>query len=116
MSDSEWFGEAHTLTVHSVRLPDGLFDDGELDYDVEHPPSCRQEQYGEGERSYMEWACEFGWHEREGGLASNLRYSGTPVTAPGSYRAASWGRKYYVWDAGAYEYDGGIGLVLQDTP
>ena len=88
--DSEWYGEPHTLTVRSVRLPDGPFDDGDLgDYEIEHPPSCKQEQHGSGDHAYMVWACELGWWEAEDGLAGMLRYSGTPVTEPGTYRIQS---------------------------
>lgn len=47
-------------------------------------------------------------------LLQALIYSGTPVTGPGTYRIRSWGRKYYVWDAAAYEYDGGIALIGDD--
>jgi hypothetical protein len=111
MSDSEWYGEPHTLVVHSVRLPDGPFDDGEMECDLEHAPSCKEERWGEGERSYMAWTCDVAWHERESGLASTLRYSGTPITEPGTYRIQGWGRKYYVWDYGAYEHDGGVGVM-----
>jgi hypothetical protein len=39
-SDSEWYGEPHTLTVSSVRLPEDDLDDGELEYEITHPPSC----------------------------------------------------------------------------
>lgn len=112
MSDSEWYGEPHALTVHSVRLPDGPFDDGGLEYDLDHPPSCKQEEHGYGGGvTVTEYTCELAWHERDAGLAGPLRYSGTPITEPGSYRIQSWGRKYYVWDAAAYEHDGGVAVV-----
>ena len=111
MSDSEWEGEPHVLTVTSVTLPVGRWDDGELEYEIEHPPSCGEEEHASGGVTWLEPACELAWHEREGGLAGILRYSGTPVTEPGTYRIQSWGRKYYVWDAGAYEYDGGIAVM-----
>jgi hypothetical protein len=31
-----------------------------------------------------------------------------PITEPGTYLIRSWGRKCYVHDVGANEYDGGI--------
>ena len=115
MKDSEWAGEPHVLIVHSVTPPDGQFDAGELDYDIEHPPSCKQERHGGGDVTWMEWACELGWHEREGGLAFCLKYSGTPVTEPGTYRIQSWGRKYYVFDAATYEHDGSIAVIGEEA-
>ena len=90
--------------------PAGQFDDGELDYDIEHPPSCKEKQVGEGENSYMEWDCDVAWEELECGLASALRYSGTPITKPGTYRIQGWGRKTYYYGAG-YEFDGSIGVM-----
>lgn len=107
----EWHGEPHTLTVHSVTAPDGPFDDGDLDYEIGHPPGCKQETDGEGDHSFTYWTCDVAQNEHDCGLASSLRYSGTPITEPGTYRIQSWGRKYYVWEAGAYEYDGGVGLM-----
>lgn len=118
MSDSEWYGEPHTLTVHEVTPPAGEFDYGELDYDLEHPPSCTKSVYTyefatyDGESPTVEeWDCDLARHEAEGGLAFCLSYSGTPITEPGTYQIQSWGRKCYVWEAGAYEYDGGVGVV-----
>jgi len=35
VSDTEWYGQPHTLTVHSVRLPEGKSDDGDLGDDPE---------------------------------------------------------------------------------
>lgn len=107
----EWFGEPHSLTVHAVTPPASQFDDGDLDYEIAHPPSCTQEQYGEGDSARMAWACDLAWQELDGGLASALHYSGTPITEPGTYQIQSWGRKYYVWEAGAYEYDAGISVI-----
>lgn len=113
--DSEWFGDPHTLIVHSVTPPDGPLDDGELDYDLEHPPSCKQATDGEGENSYTYWTCDVAQDESNCGLASSLRYSGTPVTEPGTYRIQAWGRKIPVWDAiGGCEYDGGVGVISDE--
>lgn len=109
-SAREWHGETHTLIVRSVRPPDGPLDDGELDYDIEHPPTCRQEEVGEGEHAYMAWTCDVAGHAGEG-LEFSLSYSGTPVTEPGTYQIQGWGRKIYVPDYGADEYDGGVGIV-----
>jgi hypothetical protein len=113
---SEWAGEAHVLTVHSVRLPDGPFDDGGLEYDIKHPESCTEEGRDYSGVTVMEWACELAFYEREAGLASALRYSGCPIAEPGIYRIQSWGRKYYVWDYGAYEYDAGIAVMPDEEP
>jgi hypothetical protein len=109
---SEWEGEPHTLIVRSVRPPDGPLDSGDLtDYEIQHAPGCKQEQHGEGDHAYMDWACDVAWYQREGDMAFCLSYSGTPVTEPGTYQIQDWGRKYYVHDYGAYEYDGGVGVV-----
>lgn len=113
---SEWRGEPHTLTVHSMTPPGGPLDDGELEYDIEHPPSCREEPRGEGECAYLVWACELGWHEMELGLAACLHSGGDGLPGPGTYQIESWGAKYYVWAAGAYEYDGGIALIPAEDP
>lgn len=110
MSDSEWYGEPHTLIVHSVRLGDSPLDDGDFDYDLEHPPSCKQEERGIGGHTYKAWTCDVAGHEDEG-LPFSLRYSGTPVTEPGTYRIQGWGRKTYYHEHGAYEYDGGVGVM-----
>ena len=58
MNDSEWYGEPHTLIVHSAHAPHGPLDDGCLDYDLEHPSACQKEQVGEGDNSYWEWTCD----------------------------------------------------------
>jgi hypothetical protein len=109
VSDSEWHGEPHTLIVRSVTLPDGPFDDGEFDYDIEHPASCEQEEHGVL-HPYTTRTCDVARHEDDG-LAFSLRYSGTPITEPGTYQIQSWGRKTYFHEYGAYEYDGGVGVV-----
>ena len=111
MSNDEWYGEPHTLIVRAVHLPHGPLDDGCLDYDLEHPPSCKKETIGEGEHAYVQYACDVGWHERESDLPFSLRYSGTPITEPGTYQSQGWGRKTYYHESGAYEYDGGVGLM-----
>jgi len=112
MSKDEWFGEPHTLIVRSVTEPLGKFDAGDMDYDLEHPPSCKQETVGEGEHSYTEYTCDVAFDERECGLAYSLRYSGTPITEPGTYRIQKWDRKIPVWDSiSGYEYDGGVGVM-----
>jgi hypothetical protein len=119
VSNDEWFGEPHTLIVHEVTPPDGPFDDGDLDYEIEHPPSCTKTVHtyefacADGESPTVEeWDCDVFTHETEAGLAGTLRCSGTPVTEPGTYQIQSWGRKISVWDAiGGYEYDGGVGLM-----
>lgn len=111
MSNDEWYGEPHTLIVHSVRLPGGPLDDGELEYDLEHPESCTEEAVGDGADACTQYTCEVAYHERESGLPFTLRYSGTPITEPGTYRIESWGRKTWYHDYGAYEYDGGVGLM-----
>ena len=108
--DEEWYGEPHTLIVHSAHAPHGPLDDGCLDYDLEHPPACQEEQVGEGGNSYWEWTCDVAHYEADCGLASSLRYSGTPITEPGTYRIQAWGRKTYYHGAG-YEYDGGVGVM-----
>lgn len=107
-----WKGEPHTLIVHSVQLPADQFDDGELDYDIVHPASCRQEELLSGGASpVMARACDIADCEDDVGLAYALRYSGTPVTRPGTYRIQSWSRRYYLPDEGAHDYDGGVTVL-----
>lgn len=110
MTDDEWYGEPHTLIVREVTPPSGEFDDGEMDYDLEHPPSCQQEERYDGH--LLVYACDVARNETECGLAASLRYSGTPITEPGTYRIQGWGRKITVWDSiSGYEYDGGVGVM-----
>ena len=110
VSESEWRGEPHTLIVRSLLPPDGPFDDGEFtDYEIEHPDSCKQEPCGEGEHSRMAWTCDIAENEGDCGLPFSLRYSGTPITEPGTYRIQGWGRKY--WTDLGYEWDGGVGVM-----
>jgi len=105
--EDEWFGEPHTLTVHEVTPPAGPLDDGSLgDYDLEHPPSCELEKRPLG---YMRYTCAVSDQEEECGLAWTLKYSGTPITKPGTYRIQAWGRK--CWTELGWEYDGGVGLM-----
>lgn len=111
--DEEWEGEPHTLVVTAVRLPEGQFDDGELDYEVQHPESCPQEEFGWPPNTYTGYSCDVAQIISDTGLEFALKYSGTPITEPGTYAIRSWGLKYYVWDAGAYEYDNGIGVVSE---
>lgn len=112
MSENEWYGEPHTLIVHEVTLPDGPFDDGDLgDYDLQHPPSCKQEEvdYGGDAVRVLVYTCEVAGNEGDCGLAYSLRYSGTPITEPGTYRIQGWGRK--IWTECGDEYDSGVGVM-----
>jgi len=113
MSEDEWFGEPHTLTVHEVTLEDGtLYEDSLGDYDLEHPSSCKQEEHHLG---YVRYTCAVSDQEEECGLPWTLKYSGTPITEPGTYRIQAWGRK--CWTELGYEYDGGVGLMEpEDAP
>jgi hypothetical protein len=107
MSGGKWYGEPHTLTVHSVQLPEDQFDDGDLDYEIEHPPSCtRTEERIGPELTYIYWDCDVQHMGVDDGLAFSLRYSGTPVTEPGTYRIRAWGTKYAT-ECGD-EYDGSV--------
>lgn len=107
---TEWFGEPHTLTVLSVEPPSGPFDDGELEYEIEHPATCKVETRGAGEHAYDEHVCDIAHNIDAVGLACSLRYSGTPITEPGTYRIQGWGTKTYFPQAG-WEYDTGIGVM-----
>lgn len=109
----EWDGDPHVLTVHAVTPPESEWDDGELDYDIEHPASCRREQQAvNGVPVTDYWDCAVGFH-LEDGLAASLAYSGTPVTEPGTYQIRAWAREY--WTECGTEYDGSITLIGQDT-
>ena len=49
------------------------------------------------------------------GLPWSLRYSGTPITEPGTYRIQAWAGKThlppaYHW----YQYDDGVGVMAAD--
>lgn len=110
--EQEWSGDVHVLTVLSVTPPLSQFDDGELDYEIAHAPSCQQETVVDaGGHSYRTWTCDIARDEEECGLAFSLRYSGTPVTAPDTYRIRHWGRKTYHHEYG-WEYDGGTGVIM----
>jgi hypothetical protein len=109
-NDREWHGEPHTLVVRAYTPPtDGLWNDEYLDYEIQHPASCRQETAGEGEHSYLVYTCDIAYHEEDCGLAFALRYSGTPVTEPGTCRIQGWGRK--IWTECGDEYDGGVCII-----
>lgn len=119
MTDQEWEGRIHILIVRKVGDPefDGLRP--LEDYDIIHQPTLmgcsmeRRKLYGEIEVDA--YTCDVGWQmDQDGDLAFNLRYSGQAVTEPGVYLVRGWGRKYYVWDMGADEYDAGIGVVPED--
>lgn len=109
----DWEGEIHTLTVHEVRPPDGPLDDEDLDYDIEHPPSCKrtEEETGPG-LTHVYWDCDVQHGGVDNGLAFSLRYSGTPVTDPGTYKIRAWGTKY--WTECGDEHDGGVVVVQED--
>jgi hypothetical protein len=109
VSESEWHGEPHTLIVRAVHLPHGPLDDGCLDYELEHPASCEQveREYGGGVTG-VEYTCDVD-HFEDSGLPFSLRYSGTPVTEPGTYRIQGWGRKH--WTELGYEYDSGVAVM-----
>lgn len=111
MTNDEWFGEPHTLIVHKVTPPAGPLDDGELEYDLEHPPTCKQEEvdYGGNVPRFFVYTCDVAGNEGDCGLAFSLRYSGTPITEPGTYRIQGWGRK--IWTECGDEYDGGVGVM-----
>ena len=109
MSEDEKFGAPHTLIVRSVQPPAGQFDDGEIEYDLEHPPACKQEEMNWHGVPGLEWTCDVAHQEREAGLASSLHYSGTPITEPGTYRIQGWSRKY--WTQLGYEYDSAVGVI-----
>ncbi len=110
MTAMEWHGEPHTLVVHATHAPHGPLDEGCLNYDLEHPPSCKQEErdYGYGTTA-LEWICDVAYCERESGLPFTLRYSGTPITEPGTYQIEGWG--YKSWTELGYEYDGGVAVM-----
>jgi hypothetical protein len=106
----DWEGEIHTLTVRSVEPPDGPFDDGDLDYEIEHPPSCtRTEEQISPKLTSVYWDCDVQHMGIDDGLAFSLRYSGTPVTEPGTYKIRAWGRTYPTEDGD--EYDGSVVIV-----
>lgn len=102
----EWHGEPHILTVTEVTLPDGPLDDGSMEYEIEHPPTCKEQEFD----GYSHYVCDVATNIDGAGLPFSLRYSGTPITKPGTYRIQAWGSKTYVPWCG-YEYDGGIGVM-----
>lgn len=111
MSDSEWFGEPHILRVFSVDPPIKPFYDGVLDYEIDHPESCKLIEHTDGPISWSEYECDISWNLGNVGLEFSLNYSGTPIKEPGTYRIQAWGTKTYYWNAGGFEYDTGIGVM-----
>jgi hypothetical protein len=110
MSEHESYGEIHTLIVTEAEPPAGDFDDWHLEYEIEHPPSCRQEaSHMHGQPMVVDYTCDVAHHEHDSGLAFCLKYSGTPVTKPGTYKIQAWSRKHVHLEG--TEYDGGIGLA-----
>lgn len=106
----DWHGEPHVMTVTAVQLPAFPFDDGTLEYEIEHPSSCAEVERGEGDHVWTEYECDVAYTEANAGMAFSLRYSGTPIEKPGTYRIQGWGSKHYVPWCG-YEYDGGVGVM-----
>lgn len=110
-ADQEWEDDLpHTLIVEE-------FDDAEsLTCHIDHLPTCKwvdEEWNGETVRYYQ---CAVAHNVDEGGLLESLEYGGTALPlGPGEHKIKAWGRKYYVWDAGAYEYDGGLLLISPTT-
>ena len=60
----------------------------------------------------MVWTCDVA-HIEGDGLAFSLRYSGTPITEPGTYQIQGWGTKSYHHEMG-YEYDGGVAVMSDE--
>ena len=103
----EWEDDLpHTLIVEDYTDAEGLF------CHIDHLPTCKwvdEEWNGEMCRFYQ---CAVAHNVDECGLIESLEYGGTALPhGPGEYQIKAWGRKYYVWDAGCYEYDGGLVLV-----
>ena len=105
----DWQGEPHTLIVGDVEDPDGTVGDCDLEYEIQHPPSCKQREEQMGQITLVDWDCAVA-HMAAEGLAFSLNYSGTPITEPGTYRVQAWGTKTYYHESG-YEYDAGVALV-----
>ncbi len=105
-----WQGAVHTLTVRKIRPPLDRFDDGELDYDLAHPAGCETRAATGGAGEYTQYTCDIAQTEGDVGLAFALRYSGTPVTKPGTYAVRGWGSKTYYHECG-YEYDAGVEII-----
>lgn len=97
--------EPHVLTVTGVIPPAEQFDSGELEYTLEHLPTCPIYDYTTKD-SYI---CGVA-HSEEDGIAFSLDYSGTPITKPGRYLIKAWGRRIPHWEYGD-EYDGGVMVV-----
>lgn len=112
----EHYGEPHILVLHSFEPPTGQFDDGDMEYEIEHPSSCEQvEVRGFDGETWLTWAnCEIQAELEHIELPFTLKYSGTPITEPGRYRVQSWHSRSYIYEYG-YEYDGGIGVMDYDN-
>lgn len=110
LSPTEWVGAIHTLIVWQVCDDEPFFGIVIEDYDLEHPVSCKMEPYPSGPdgETSLGYCCDVAYQENEYGLSDALDKS--EITGPGTYRIQCWGRKYYVWDAWAWEYDGGISV------
>lgn len=116
-ASGEHQGEPHVLVLLAVTPSTGPFSDGEMEYEVEHPPTCKQEEVEQWEGfKEMRFTCDLQAELDNIDLPFTLKYSGTPLTEPGRYRVQTWHTKSYIFDYGTYEYDGGIGVIDYDEP
>lgn len=115
---NEHCGDPHVLVLYAYEppAPGDVFSDGEMQFDIEHPPTCalgqEEDPYGEGLTS---WTCDVQDDLDNVGVPFTLKYSGTSITEPGRYRVQSWKRRIHIYEYG-WEYDGGIGVLDWDEP
>lgn len=100
-------GSAHSLIVHAVGWPYGPLDEDDVEYDLQHLPSCTStEEEAWGGLTVTVWDCAVAWTASEIGLAYALD---TPVTKPGTYTVQAWSAEYWT-DCGT-EYDAGLAVT-----
>lgn len=112
MSGDEGTGHPHTLIVHAIH-PSWMYPgDATWDYDLQHPPACKQEMHHHG---YMHYTCDVAHWEEECGLEYAMKESGTPITEPGTYRIQGWWHRYHAPYYGTVEHNAGVALVYEEA-
>lgn len=106
------YGPIHTLIVHVVGDDDEPFHINDFeDCEIQHPAECKQvhDEVLDADR----YECGVSFNLENVGLRFSLRYTGTPITEPGTYRIQAWAETIRGFDY--TEYDGGIGVVEREV-
>lgn len=97
----------HVLTVHQLGWPFGPLDEGDVEYDPGHLPSCtrKEKDLGDGFTA-VSWDCDVAFRAAEIGLLYALDI---PVTRTGEYLVKPWAAEY--WTECGTEYDAGLTVI-----